>query len=68
MREASARAHPYKRLAWVCDPQKGIVCVCHGNTRPPSRSWWLVDECSGTARELPFEEAAKIIDLSHPWR
>jgi hypothetical protein len=65
--EAFERTYPNRVLVWILEAQQNIVCVCYAVTRPPQRSWWLVDEISGTVREMTCEEAEKIIQIP-PWR
>lgn len=42
-----------------------VVRVCHGDTRPPSRSWFVVGPI-GVVAELSWAEAERLGE--RPWR
>jgi len=71
-RDAFRRAYGKKELSWRIPPvsvdeEVYVVAVCFGSTRPPRRSWWLVDMNTQSGEELPYGRASKLIRIP-VWR
>lgn len=69
--KAFRRAYPegevIARMTWVSavGGDAFVVQVCYGRTRPPSRSFWLVE--GEEARHLSIDEASSYVELG-TWR
>ena len=55
-------------LSWSGDPVKisegkYIVTLFYGDTKPPSRSWWMIDKANNIVEEFSQEKASKFIDI-----
>ncbi len=48
------------------DPRGMVVRICHGGTRPPRRTWYIVGTDGSVVTELSHAEAAQFGES--PWR
>jgi hypothetical protein len=71
-KNASVSLHPEWSVAWTVEPREigsgeYVVAICHGEARPPSRSWWGGDVRSETVEEMTEKDAQPYVSTG-PWR